>query len=104
MGCEEKWIKALKGARGENQPREKLAAIPPCTLLPWGTRWEDGAATATQGSAGRDGGRKGAAGLKASPGTEAELLLQPGTLQDQNHLGTAVPAFVSSPRVLVCLG
>lgn len=33
-------------------------------------------------------------GSKASPGTEAELLLQPGTLQDQNHLGTAAPAFV----------
>lgn len=43
-------------------------------------------------------------GSKASPGTEAELLLQPGTLQDQNHLGTAAPAFVSSPHFLVCFG
>lgn len=43
-------------------------------------------------------------GSKASPGTEAERLLQPGTLQDQNHLGTAAPAFVAFLHVLACLG
>lgn len=49
---------------------------------------------------------RGAPGLEGSPGMEAVLGHRGAELrlQDRDHSGTAVPAFVSSPCVLVCLG